>query len=150
MRLKDRVGIVTGSGRGIGAATAICLAEEGAKITVTDVNAETCEETAQKIREAGGEAIAVPCDITKRQEVEDMVQKTVDTFGRLDILVNNAGVIRDNLVHKMTDEDWDIVMDVHLKGTFMHPGRPNGSWCQTATGKLSISVPLRRSATGDN
>ncbi|MBH8585206.1 SDR family NAD(P)-dependent oxidoreductase [Thermoactinomyces sp. CICC 10520] len=118
MRLKDRVGIVTGSGRGIGAATAIRLAEEGAKITVTDVNTDTCEETAQKIREAGGEAIAIPCDITKRQEVEDMVQKTVDAFGRLDILVNNAGVIRDNLVHKMTDEDWDIVMDVHLKGTF--------------------------------
>ena len=85
---------------------------------MTDVNTDTCEETAQKIREAGGEAIAIPCDITKRQEMEDVVQKTVDAFGRLDILVNNAGVIRDNLVHKMTDEDWDIVMDVHLKGTF--------------------------------
>lgn len=118
MRLKDRVAIVTGSGRGIGAATAQRLAEEGAKVTVTDVNAEGCEATAAAIRAAGGEAIALPCDITNRQEVEEMVQKTVDTFGRLDILVNNAGVIRDNLVHKMTDDDWDIVMNVHLKGTF--------------------------------
>jgi 3-oxoacyl-[acyl-carrier protein] reductase len=118
MRLKDRVAIVTGSGRGIGAATVQRLAEEGAKVTVTDVNAESCEATAAKIREAGGEAIAIPCDITQRESVEEMVKKTVDTFGRLDILVNNAGVIRDNLVHKMTDEDWDAVMNVHLKGTF--------------------------------
>ncbi|WP_018133306.1 3-oxoacyl-ACP reductase FabG [Effusibacillus pohliae] len=118
MRLKDRVAIVTGSGRGIGAATVQRLAEEGAKVTVTDINAEACEETAAAIRAAGGEAIAIACDITNRQAVEEMVQKTVDTFGRLDILVNNAGVIRDNLVHKMTDDDWDTVMNVHLKGAF--------------------------------
>ncbi|UFJ43021.1 beta-ketoacyl-ACP reductase [Brevibacillus humidisoli] len=118
MRVKDRVAIITGSGRGIGAATAIRLAEEGAKVTVTDVEQSTCEETAAEIRKAGGEAIAIPCDITKRQSVEEMVQTTVDTFGRLDILVNNAGITRDNLVHKMTDDDWDAVMNVHLKGSF--------------------------------
>ncbi|MFC4769002.1 SDR family NAD(P)-dependent oxidoreductase [Effusibacillus consociatus] len=118
MRVKDRAAIITGSGSGIGAAAAMRLAEEGAKVTVTDVNAAKCEETAAAIRAAGGEAIAVPCDVTSRQSVEEMVQKTVDTFGRLDILVNNAGVIRDNLVHKMTDEDWDTVMNVHLKGSF--------------------------------
>lgn len=118
MRVKDRAAIVTGSGRGIGAAIAMRLAEEGAKVTVTDINQTACEETAAAIRAAGGEAIAVPCDITNRQSVEEMVQKTVDTFGRLDILVNNAGVIRDNLVHKMTDDDWDTVMNVHLKGSF--------------------------------
>ncbi|MGA9174161.1 MAG: SDR family NAD(P)-dependent oxidoreductase, partial [Thermoactinomyces sp.] len=84
MRLKDRVAIVTGSGRGIGAATVQRLAEEGAKVTVTDVNAEACEATAAKIRAEGGDAIAIPCDITQRQAVEEMVQKTVDTFGRLD------------------------------------------------------------------
>jgi 3-oxoacyl-[acyl-carrier protein] reductase len=118
MRVKERVAIVTGSGRGIGAATALRLAEEGAKVTVTDINQTACEETAAAIRTAGGEAVAIQCDITNRQSVEDMVQKTVDTFGRLDILVNNAGVIRDNLVHKMTDDDWDTVMNVHLKGSF--------------------------------
>lgn len=118
MRLTDRTAIVTGSGRGIGAATAKRLAEEGARITVTDINREACEQTAAEIREAGGEAIAVPCDMTNRQNVEEMVQKTVDTFGQVHILVNNAGVIRDNLVHKMTDDDWDTVMNVHLKGAF--------------------------------
>lgn len=118
MRVKDKVAIITGSGRGIGAATAKRLAEEGAKVTVTDINQAQCEETAAAIRAAGGEAIAVQCDITNRQSVEEMVQKTVDTFGRVDILVNNAGVIRDNLVHKMTDDDWDMVMNVHLKGAF--------------------------------
>jgi 3-oxoacyl-[acyl-carrier protein] reductase len=118
MRVKDRVAIITGSGRGIGAATALRLAEEGAKVTVTDIDPIACEETVAAIRSAGGEAIAIPCDITIREAVNDMVQKTVDTFGRLDILVNNAGVIRDNLVHKMTDDDWDMVMNVHLKGSF--------------------------------
>ncbi|MBA4603402.1 SDR family NAD(P)-dependent oxidoreductase [Thermoactinomyces mirandus] len=118
MRLKDRAAIVTGSGRGIGAATARRLAEEGARITVTDINEEACEQTAAAICEAGGDAIAVPCDITNRQQVEEMVQKTADTFGQVHILVNNAGVIRDNLVHKMTDDDWDTVMNVHLKGAF--------------------------------
>ncbi len=118
MRLTDRVAIVTGSGKGIGAATAKRLAEEGARITITDINRESCEQTAAEIREAGGEAIAVPCDITNRQNVEEMVQKTVDMFGHIHVLVNNAGVIRDNLVHKMTDDDWDMVMNVHLKGAF--------------------------------
>ncbi|WP_026074605.1 3-oxoacyl-ACP reductase FabG [Brevibacillus massiliensis] len=118
MRVKDRVAIITGSGRGIGAATAGRLAEEGAKVVVTDIRADACEATAAAIKASGGEAIAVPCNITERQSVEEMVQKAVDTFGRLDILVNNAGVIRDNLVHKMTDEDWDTVMNVHLKGSF--------------------------------
>lgn len=118
MRVKDKVAIITGSGRGIGAGTAARLAEEGAKVTVSDINQAACEETAAAIVAAGGEAIAVPVDITNRQSVEAMVQKTIDAFGRVDILVNNAGVIRDNLVHKMTDDDWDMVMNVHLKGSF--------------------------------
>lgn len=118
MRVKDRVAIVTGSGRGIGAATAKRLAEEGAKVTVVDIDGAACEETVSEIREAGGGAIAAICNITDRQAVNEMVQKTVDVFGRLDILVNNAGVIRDNLMHKMTDDDWDTVMNVHLKGAF--------------------------------
>lgn len=118
MRVKDRVVIVTGSGRGIGAATAKRLAEEGAKVTVMDIDGAACEETVSAIREAGGDAITAICNITDRQAVNEMVQKTVDAYGRLDILVNNAGVIRDNLMYKMTDDDWDTVMNVHLKGAF--------------------------------
>lgn len=118
MRVKNRTAIITGSGRGIGAETAKRLAEEGARVAVTDIRVDACQEVVTAIRRAGGEAIAIPCDITDRKSVEEMVQITVATFGRLDILVNNAGVIRDNLVHKMTDDDWDTVMNVHLKGAY--------------------------------
>lgn len=118
MRVKDRVAIVTGSGRGIGAATASLLAKEGAKVIISDINEAACEETTAAVRATGGEAIGIACDITIRKSVEEMVQKTIDAYGRLDILVNNAGIIRDNLVHKMTDDDWDTVMNVHLKGSF--------------------------------
>jgi 3-oxoacyl-[acyl-carrier protein] reductase len=118
MRVKDKVAIITGSGRGIGAATAERLAQEGAKIVVTDLNIEHCQEVVNRIKENGGEAIAVASDVTDREKVRTLVQTAIDTYGRIDILVNNAGVIRDNLVHKMTEDDWDTVMNVHLKGAF--------------------------------
>ncbi|MBL0388729.1 beta-ketoacyl-ACP reductase [Tumebacillus sp. ITR2] len=119
MRVSEKVAIVTGAGRGIGAATALRLAQEGAKVVVNDISPEFAEQSAAAIREAGFEAIAFPCDITDRPSVQAMVQQAVDTYGRLDILVNNAGVIRDNMVHKMSDDDWDTVMNVHLKGAFI-------------------------------
>lgn len=118
MRVQDKVAIITGSARGIGAATAARLAEEGAKVVVCDLNQAACEETASNIRQIGAEAVAIACDVTKREDVESLVSQTLNHFGRIDILVNNAGVIRDNLVHRMTDEDWDLVMNVHLKGAF--------------------------------
>jgi 3-oxoacyl-[acyl-carrier protein] reductase len=118
MRVPDKVAVVTGAGRGIGAATALRLAQEGAKVVINDISADNAQSTAAAIREQGLEAIAVPCDITDRAAVQAMVQQAVDTYGRLDILVNNAGVIRDNLVHKLTEDDWDTVMNVHLKGAF--------------------------------
>jgi 3-oxoacyl-[acyl-carrier protein] reductase len=118
MRVRDKVAIVTGAGRGIGAATAMRLAEEGAKVVVNDISAEHAESSAAAIREAGFDAVAHPCDITDRAAVQVLVQRAVDEFGHLDILVNNAGVIRDNMIHKMSDDDWDTVMNVHLKGAF--------------------------------
>lgn len=118
MRVPDKVAIITGSGRGIGAATAIRLAEEGAKIVINDINAEHAEQTAALINNAGGTAVAHPCDITDKAAVTGLIQRAVDKYGRLDILVNNAGVTRDNLIHKLSDDDWDTVMNVHLKGAF--------------------------------
>ncbi|PWK15711.1 SDR family NAD(P)-dependent oxidoreductase [Tumebacillus permanentifrigoris] len=118
MRVQNKVAIVTGAGRGIGAATALRLAQEGAQVVVNDISAENAESHAAAIREQGLEAIAFPCDITDRAAVQAMVQQAVETYGRLDILVNNAGVVRDNLAHKLTDDDWDTVMNVHLKGAF--------------------------------
>jgi 3-oxoacyl-[acyl-carrier protein] reductase len=114
MKFKDRVVLVTGGGRGIGAATARLFAAEGAKVAVSDLDEAPAREVADPI---GG--LAVACDVSVREEVEAMVELTVKELGRLDVLVTCAGIIRDNLLFKMTDEDWDLVIDTHLKGTFL-------------------------------
>jgi 3-oxoacyl-[acyl-carrier protein] reductase len=119
MQFANRTALITGAGRGIGAATAQILAAQGAAVTITDMDLGPAEETAAAIREGGGRALAVACDVTSREQVEAAVAKTVETFGGLDILVTCAGITRDNLLHKMTDDDWDAVIFTHLKGTFL-------------------------------
>ena len=114
MRFTDRVALITGGGRGIGAATAQLFAREGARVVVSDMDAGPAEEVARPI---GG--LAVACDVTSREQVETLVGRAVSEFGRLDILVCSAGIIRDNMLFKMSDEDWDLVIDTHLKGTFL-------------------------------
>ena len=106
--------LVTGGGRGIGAATAQLFAGEGAKVAVSDLDEGPAQEVAGPI---GGLAIA--CNVSDRGQVESMVARTVKELGRLDVLVTCAGIIRDNLLFKMTDDDWDSVIDTHLKGTFL-------------------------------
>jgi len=118
VRLKDRVALVTGGGRGIGAATAWKLAREGAAVVVADLDLGPATEVAQAIMAEGGRALALAVDVTQRDQVEAAVEKTVEQFGRLDILVACAGIIRDNLLFKMTDEDWFAVMNTHLTGSF--------------------------------
>ena len=114
MRFSDRVALVTGGGRGIGAAAAALFAAEGARVVVSDMDLAPAEEVAGPIK-----GLAVACDVTSREQVEGMVARTVSELGRLDILVTCAGIIRDNLLFKMTDDDWDAVIDTHLKGTFL-------------------------------
>ena len=113
-RFDGRVAVVTGGGRGIGAATAARLAADGASVVVSDMDEAPASEVASAF---GGLAIA--CDVTSREAVASLFTRVFDQFGRIDILVCCAGIIRDNLLFKMTDDDWDLVIDTHLKGTFL-------------------------------
>lgn len=118
-RFDGRTVLITGGGRGIGAATAGRFASEGARVVISDVDMEPAEAVAGQIRGDGGRALALACDVTDRAAVQGMIDRTIQEFGGLDVLVTCAGVIRDNLVHRMTDADWDLVIDTHLKGTFL-------------------------------
>jgi 3-oxoacyl-[acyl-carrier protein] reductase len=118
MKLKDRVAIITGGARGIGKAVALTLMREGAKVVLVDVDKDRLEALQKEIEGKGGVAIAVRCDITKGPEVKGMTAQIHKTFGRIDILVNNAGIIRRGTIETMTEEDWDRVIEVNLKGTF--------------------------------
>jgi 3-oxoacyl-[acyl-carrier protein] reductase len=118
-RLNDRVAVVTGAGRGIGAAVAKRLSADGAKVAVLDrIEADTAE-TVAAIEKAGGTAVGIGCDVAASDQVEAAFARVAGALGGVHILVNNAGVIRDNLLFKMTEDDWDMVMGVHLKGAFL-------------------------------
>jgi 3-oxoacyl-[acyl-carrier protein] reductase len=116
--LQDKVAIITGSGRGIGKAAALLFAAEGAKVVVSDLDPEPAEETASEIRAAGGEAIVVAGDVTDPDFAGGIVKKAVDTWGGLHILVNNAGFTWDATAHKMTDQQWEAILAVHLTAPF--------------------------------
>ena len=118
-RLEGRVAFITGAGRGIGAATALRMAEEGAQVVLADIDTEGCKQVSAELDRLGSEGLVVPCNVADSAMVQDAIDKAANHFGRLDILVNNAGVVRDNLLFKMSEDDWDTVMKVHLKGAFL-------------------------------
>ena len=117
--LEGRVALVTGAARGIGAEIAAEFARAGARVGVLDLEEQQAGDTVTAISEAGGQAIALGADVADVSLVEAAVARVAEELGGLDILVNNAGVLRDNLLFKMTEDDWDTVMNVHLRGTFL-------------------------------
>ena len=119
MSTTPRTAIVTGAARGIGAATAKRLAADGHAVAVLDLDEVACAETVAAITGAGGRAIAVGVDVSKADQVAAAVQRVADGLGAPTILVNNAGITRDNLIFRMTEEDWDAVINVHLRGSFL-------------------------------
>ena len=118
MSLDNKVALVTGAGRGIGQAIAVMLAQDGADIVVNDMDSDSAEQTAEMIHSIGRKTLVSGANIVERSEVETMFDAITNQFNRLDVLVNNAGITRDNLLVKMTEEEWDQVMAVNLRGVF--------------------------------
>jgi NAD(P)-dependent dehydrogenase (short-subunit alcohol dehydrogenase family) len=119
MNLKGKVAIVTGARRGMGKSHAIALAKAGAKVVVSDISLEDCQKVVDEIKKKKGEAIAIKCDVTKKEEVDEMVRKTIEKWGKIDILVNNAGICDFKPFLEMTEKDWDRTININLKGYFL-------------------------------
>ncbi len=117
--LDDRVAIVTGGGRGLGEVFCKSLAEAGAAVVVVDIAEDNAKQVAADLERAGAKALAIATDVTDRAQVAAMVQTTVDTFGRVDILINNAGITRDTLLMRMSDEQWDAVIQANMTSVFL-------------------------------
>lgn len=136
MRLQDKVAIVTGSARGLGKAMVLRMAAEGAKVVITDINLEACQGVKAEIEQMGGTALAIKCDVTKREEVEALVEETVNKLGKVDILVNNAGITRDAQLIKMSDEQWDMVLNTNLKSMFLCSQTASKVMIQAGQGRI--------------
>jgi len=119
MNLEGKVSLITGGAQGIGKELALSFADAGSDIIVCDVNQDALDETAKEIAEKGRECLAVKADVTNAKDVDEVVTKSLDKYQRIDILINNAGITRDNLLARMSEDEWDSVLAVNLKGVFL-------------------------------
>src|SRR5208283_460424 len=134
--LTGRRALVTGAARGLGRCFAVDLATAGARVACVDINAETLAETISAIQAAGGTAHPIAADVTNSQRVDEVVAEVVKLWGGLDILVNNAGITRDNLIMRMKDDQWDAVLNINLKGTFLFTRAAARPLCKSKCGRI--------------
>lgn len=142
MRLKGKVALITGAGSGIGEACARLFAKEGARVAVNDVSEEDAARVAGEIAASGGDAMSITADVSRKEQVETMVDTIVEKMGRLDILINNAGIARDALLLKMSEEQWDKVMDVNLKGSFLCSQAAASHMVEQGSGKIVLTASV--------
>ncbi|MCK4554761.1 glucose 1-dehydrogenase [Candidatus Parcubacteria bacterium] len=117
--LKNKVVVITGARRGMGRADALLFAQKGAKVVVSDISQEDCQKVVDQIEKKGGQAIAVKCDVSKKEEVDNLFRKTIEKFGRVDVLVNNAGICEFKPFLDLTEKEWDRTLNINLKGYFL-------------------------------
>jgi len=150
VKLLHRVALVTGAGRGIGRAIALRFSQEGAAVIVNDVELAYTTDTVERLKERGGEVMAVKGDVANREEVDSMFERAAQRFGRLDILVNNAGIRRDAALAEMSEEEWDAVINVHLKGSFNCARAAQRYMVQQSYGRIiNISSPVPPALGGE-
>jgi NAD(P)-dependent dehydrogenase (short-subunit alcohol dehydrogenase family) len=153
---EDRVCIVTGGGRGIGREYALMLASHGAKVVVNDLGGSRdgagndsgpAEEVVQEIKALGGEAVANGSDVSDFGQAKEMIEQAVDTYGTLDVLVNNAGILRDRMLVNMSEDEWDAVIQVHMKGTFAPAHHAGGYWRNQSKAGTPVDARLINTAS---
>jgi len=147
MKLSNRVAIVTGAARGIGKAIAVVLAQNGSDVVVADLNIKKAQETADEISKSGRRALPVQVDISSGRQVSDMVNKTLENFGKIDILVNNAGIIELMSIFDITEKQWDRIMSVNLKGNFLCSRAVLDAMAKSRSGKI-INIASDAGKTG--
>jgi len=133
---EEKVAVVTGGGRGIGKSIVLALARQGCNVVITDIDIKTAEKTTQEAEKLGVRALAVKADISVSKEVDGFVDETMKQFGHIDILVNNAGITRDNLLMRMNEDEWDLVLKVNLKGAFLCTRKVIRSMMRQRSGKI--------------
>ncbi len=146
--LKGKVALVTGARRGMGKAHALTLAQQGAKVAITDVDLPECEAVAAEITKAGGEAVAFALDVTKKEEVDRVFTETVKKFGRLDILVNNAGIFSTKSALEMTEQEWDRTIAINLKGEFLCAQRAAQEMAKNKWGRIINTASIASGGVG--
>ena len=140
MQLQDKIAVVTGAGRGMGRAMALGLAEAGAHLVLSDINAASVEETSVEVKALGREGLAVPSDMGNTDDIDRMIKRAKETFGKVDIMINNAGVTRYIYIMDVTEEDWDRIHRVNAKGVFFGMQRAAKEMIDQGTGGRIINI----------